>query len=367
MSFIDELKNGYASVAAPQLYHAQQLDNFNKQRNLVSSMVAQQAPDLVAPLMEQALNPTHKAMLQTLQRAMQSPDPALQEEAYKMLYNNQDRTFSAINPTDLIKNFQAGGIDVADPQNRDLLLQAILKPQTQINMGKPAPPSGYNYKANSDELYAIPGGPHDPTSQPLTDAQGKATGYYMRADQSNKIISNLESSVNPVPGKIKDTLSTIPVIGDSLSSIASAQLTPEQQQLDAAERSFVTAILRQDSQGAITDEEFKMYKKEYFPQPGDSTIVREQKKKAREAALGGLKEVSGMNMRNKYQSYQYPADPALGSPAGTSQIPVTNIEMTPQQFNNDIKNTPAEKITNEMKKIGGKTFIKIGNDWHIME
>lgn len=139
MSFFDDIKNGYASVAAPGLYHQQMLADKNRQLNLISAIVARQAPEIVAPLMQHSLNPTHAAMLETLKRAMMSPDPELQHEAYKMLSNNQDRTFSAINPTDLIKNFQAGGIDVSLPENKDLLLQAILKPQTQVNIGNSKP------------------------------------------------------------------------------------------------------------------------------------------------------------------------------------------------------------------------------------
>lgn len=147
MGMLRDYLEGRAIASVPGYAHAVAEREKNKQASLVSAMIARQAPDIVEPLMGKTLNPTHAAMLETLKRAMMSPDPELQHEAYKMLSNNQDRTFTAINPTDLVKNVnelerrgKAEGTTFDPGVLTDVLMQAIIKPQTQINMGdKPAP------------------------------------------------------------------------------------------------------------------------------------------------------------------------------------------------------------------------------------
>lgn len=242
MGFLDELKMGYASVAAPQLYHTQMLREKDKQASLVSAMIARQAPDIMAPIMGKPLNDTHAAMLETLKRAMMSNDPELQHEAYKMLSNNQDRVFSAINPTDLVKNVRefesmvkATGGSVEPGVLTDIMLEAIVKPQTQINMGdKPAPIeyiNNYRHPVTHEPMPVQPGAtlkdlkeqggvilnPDPVPKQTLKTPPAEAMTAYTANKKNMELTKRLLESLNPDSKEYKsydDALGAKNILGE---------------------------------------------------------------------------------------------------------------------------------------------------------
>jgi hypothetical protein len=67
----------------------------------------------------------------------------------------------------------------------------------------------------------------------------------------------------------------------------------EQQSYRQAQRAFTEARLRKESGAAIPQAEFDNDARTYFAQPGDSQQVIEQKQKARQTVLDGLKFSSG--------------------------------------------------------------------------
>jgi hypothetical protein len=74
--------------------------------------------------------------------------------------------------------------------------------------------------------------------------------------------------------------------------------SPEQQQVEQAQRDFVNATLRKESGAAISNSEFDNARRQYFPQPGDDKTVIEQKRKNRELSTRGmLAEVPGGQSR----------------------------------------------------------------------
>ena len=71
----------------------------------------------------------------------------------------------------------------------------------------------------------------------------------------------------------------------------------EQQQVDAARKNFVTAVLRKESGAAISPTEFATEAQKYFPQPGDSKETIAQKANARNTAIKAMEIQAGPGKR----------------------------------------------------------------------
>lgn len=76
-------------------------------------------------------------------------------------------------------------------------------------------------------------------------------------------------------------------------AIRGSALSDAGQQYLAAKMNFITAVLRKESGAAISDTEFKNEDLKYFPQPGESAAVIEQKRIARKTAIESMKAQSG--------------------------------------------------------------------------
>lgn len=149
-------------------------------------------------------------------------------------------------------------------------------------------PSGYRYKQDgSGALEAIPGGPGEIGKAP-TEFQGKSATFGARAEQSDKIISELDGKYWPTALNAKQAMGAI-----GLESPANWFLSPEGQKAEQAQRDFINAVLRQESGAAIAESEFNNAKKQYFPQPNDSKEVRAQKSQNRKTAIEGFKRNAG--------------------------------------------------------------------------
>jgi hypothetical protein len=116
-----------------------------------------------------------------------------------------------------------------------------------------------------------------------TDTQKSAAGYYERTGSSDAIISSLQDKVasyNPVSWaaqlKLPNNLKSTTV-----------------QQIEQAQRNFITAILRRESGAAISEGEFTAARAQYFPQPGDSKEVLAQKKQNRMSQINALESAAG--------------------------------------------------------------------------
>lgn len=76
-------------------------------------------------------------------------------------------------------------------------------------------------------------------------------------------------------------------------AIRASALSDSGQQYLAAKMNFITAVLRKESGAAISDTEFANEDLKYFPQPGESAAVIEQKRVARKTAIESMKAQSG--------------------------------------------------------------------------
>jgi 3-deoxy-D-arabino-heptulosonate 7-phosphate (DAHP) synthase len=64
--------------------------------------------------------------------------------------------------------------------------------------------------------------------------------------------------------------------------------SPGEQQVEQAQRDFINAVLRRESGAVISNDEFANGRRQYFPQPGDTPQVIEQKRRNREMAIQGI-------------------------------------------------------------------------------
>lgn len=131
------------------------------------------------------------------------------------------------------------------------------------------------------------------TGKALTEFQGKNVLFGSRAAVADSILNGLEDDVSTVKLATKQFAGRVPVVGGAIEAGANLALTDEEQRVEQAQRDFVNAVLRQESGAVISDQEFANAKRQYFPQPGDSKDVIEQKRRNRQTAIMGFKRLAG--------------------------------------------------------------------------
>jgi len=141
----------------------------------------------------------------------------------------------------------------------------------------------------------------------LTESQGNAVAYGMRMAQADAILKPLEASGLKNTGLIRSgvsgTLGATPLIGEALARGSDnifntlptvlGGLNEDQQKTVQARVNFITAVLRKESGASISPTEFATAEKNYFPAPGDSETVVEQKQDARDMAIKAMKLQAG--------------------------------------------------------------------------
>jgi len=141
------------------------------------------------------------------------------------------------------------------------------------------------------------GKPLNKGEKPLTEYQGKSTGFGMRAVEADKIIRNLATTGVAEVG-VKRAAEGVPLVGGITGAIANSYVSKEAQMRDQAERDFVNAVLRQESGAAINRDEFENARRQYFPRVGDSPEVIKQKENNRKTAIDAFKISAGPGGKN---------------------------------------------------------------------
>jgi hypothetical protein len=115
--------------------------------------------------------------------------------------------------------------------------------------------------------------------------QGKTAGFLRRAIQAERDFGGL-GDVQPrsLPGQ---------AFKEWAPNAANYISDANRQKADQAERAFIGAVLRYDSGAAIPPEEFVTQGQIYFPRPGDTPEVLQQKARARRTAISGLLQSAG--------------------------------------------------------------------------
>lgn len=122
------------------------------------------------------------------------------------------------------------------------------------------------------------------TNQTKEDRPGQgeysARGFADKAQQAHDALSAIEAKGFNPAAKGNLVQSMLPTMAQS----------PDFQSSDQARRQFVNAILRRDSGAAIPPFELENYTRQYFPVPGDSPAVLQQKAAARQLAIANLEQ-----------------------------------------------------------------------------
>ncbi|ALV06705.1 hypothetical protein [Roseateles depolymerans] len=176
-----------------------------------------------------------------------------------------------------------------------------------LNRAGAKAPTGYRWMADGSGLEPIPGGPADPNTKgakqtkPPTEGQAKALLFGSRMQIADDIINELASQGVNENSRTKRALESVPVVGGALGTLANFSQTPQQQQVEQAQRDFINAVLRRESGAAIAESEFANAKRQYFPQPGDTPQVLRQKAANRRAAIQGFKAEIGDSLSPDFE------------------------------------------------------------------
>jgi len=130
-------------------------------------------------------------------------------------------------------------------------------------------------------------------AKPLTESQGKAAGFGVRANDADSIIRDIGGNGDVQPGLIKRSAEAVPFIGSALGTLTNFTQSEPQQKVEQAQRNFINAVLRRESGAVISPEEFDNARKQYFPQPGDAPGTLSQKEENRQATIAAMKTESG--------------------------------------------------------------------------
>ncbi len=131
-------------------------------------------------------------------------------------------------------------------------------------------------------------------NKPPSEAERKNAGFYSRALSATQDIDTLEAA-----------MAKKGLFGQAWMSAAPNFLQSEEnQKFTQAQRAFTEARLRRDSGAAIPEQEFANDRKMYFPQPGDTAAVLEQKRVSREKALSGMLVGAGRAMKELHGAEQ---------------------------------------------------------------
>jgi hypothetical protein len=140
--------------------------------------------------------------------------------------------------------------------------------------------------------------------KPLTETQGKATGFATRMINASKVIDPLDPTAASKSGVVEA------VVGQKLGPYGGYFETPERQSYKQAQRDWVTANLRQESGAAIGGEELSSEIIKYFPQPSDTPQVVEQKRRSRESATQSMLVNAGPGAKKAGLEFK-PYEPAM--------------------------------------------------------
>jgi hypothetical protein len=207
-------------------------------------------------------------------------------------------------------------------------------------------PAGY--RANADgSLSPIPGGPADKGAN-LNEGQANAVAFGSRALDAQNILRNLEANGTTNTNGIYRAASSLPGVGGALGAATNWLNSDQQQSYDQAKRNFVSAVLRKESGAAISNEEFATEDKKYFPQAGDSAATIEQKARARDLVIEGLKAQAGPGasmiggiIANANQDYSNQPKPAAQQPAAQKAPAPIDADVARAELLRRAQNNPA--------------------------
>jgi hypothetical protein len=148
------------------------------------------------------------------------------------------------------------------------------------------------------EASAQPSNPYAPAGR-QTDEQAKAALYASRMFQAERVLRDegIIGAATSVNEQARGALANAPYMP---AAGARYIMSENFQKFDQAKRDFVNAVLRRESGAVISDSEFKNAEKQYFPLPGDTPEVIQQKQRNREEAIRGIAGAAGRGYTPEY-------------------------------------------------------------------
>ena len=216
---------------------------------------------------------------------------ALDAQAAQFAAGSAERRAAEQRSADLRRELMASQQSFAAQQaaaNR-AFMAANRPPEALQQVEDPTSPTGVRLVPRSQAV----GQPAPRQERNLTEGQGKAALYGTRMAMSDRALTELEDKISTTGLAAKQAAANTPVVGGLLGAAGNVLLSADQQRVEQAQRDFVNATLRQESGAVIRQPEFDNAKKQYFPQPGDSKAVIEQKRANRQLAIAGFRRMAG--------------------------------------------------------------------------
>jgi hypothetical protein len=146
-----------------------------------------------------------------------------------------------------------------------------------------------------------------------TEGQKLSAGFAARMESANNIITKLEGA-GGLPTTMTSLAESVPFVGGYLQRQA---MSPEQQRYKQAADNWIRANLRKESGAAIGEGEMEAEYTTYFPKPGDSPEVIQQKADARKVTTDAMIKNAGP-VYTPIQPLQVMPSPANVLPQGVS-------------------------------------------------
>ncbi len=167
-----------------------------------------------------------------------------------------------------------------------------------------AAPAGYQWRADG-LIEPMPGGPADPRTQGLTEAQSRSNFFGAQMKMGDEILRGINVPSNAMLLAYRN-LPSVPV-----NYGASAN---DQMFFNAA-RLFAAGVLRKETGAAMTPGEILDVAERFFPAPFDRPQVIEQKARARQQIISSLAaELPGGQLRGELPSTTGPGGRGEASP-----------------------------------------------------
>lgn len=137
------------------------------------------------------------------------------------------------------------------------------------------------YAQMPKQIGTVPTGIKPEKIKEPTEAERLSLGFAKRTESSDKMLSDLENKSLSGQGGFTPS-NQFPFAPERLKS-------EERKNYEAAQKDFISAILRKESGAAISEDEFKRESEKYFPLPGDSEKNIAYKQLLRKQAINNLK------------------------------------------------------------------------------
>lgn len=209
---------------------------------------------------------------------------------------------------------EAAGLQPGTPEHQQFMLSNGNVGADQSALEQRAVAGGLEPGTPAFQEFVLNGGPQEkPAQSGFNVSQATAAGYADRMAQADAVLAN-EKLIAAQTNAAQVAAGGVPLVGNWMKSA-------EYQQAEQAQRDFINAILRRESGAVIADSEFENAKKQYFPQPGDTPEVIQQKAANRRNAINGVSRAAGPAYTPPdTTNYLTEPPPASGAPSAPDDI-----------------------------------------------